>query len=759
MQELRERLTRRVITSASVPWLGVLATLVFVAVSGAATSVAASQGLCPDEALRSELHSGSLPDCRTYERVSPAYKEGTFISSAFAMSRDGSRLIGGSLGVFAGASEDIPVTKSLITGTAYEFTRVGGLGWMPISLAPPAAYVSDGMADASSDLSRTLWELALPQVEGVTSFYREQPIGTFAKVGPATPSAETFNQGMYDYLGASGDLSHILFSLPAGLRWPFDKTSPNGATLYEYIGLEQPSGKTREPALVGIEGGLNSRALISSCGTRLGSSAPEESISGSMYNAVSESGNRIFFTAVGTHGNVGCEGPHVDELFAREELPSASGDLPPAGMRTVPISEPGAEACRACVSEEAKDAHFQGASRDGSKVFFTTEQSLLSGTQGVNLYEYDFAAAAGERLTLISTGAADPEVQGVARISEDGSHIYFVAAGVLTGASTNRVGDSALSNADNLYVSAEGRVSFVATLSSGDVGDWESNDLRHTLASEDGRFLVFDSEADVTRENEGAPWPKVQVFRYDALTQELVRASIGQDGYNNDGRTPVVGSTVVNLGMPSSYRYARADSPASANAMQAAANGAVFFESPDALTPQALGNQLDALGHPVPNIYEYRAGRVYLLSDGRDVSTVNAGTGSYLAGSDPSGEDVLFFTSDPLIPSDGDTQQDLYDARVEGGFPTPPPRTSCTGETCLGSPGPAPPLASVGGSANLAGDEGATVAATTPTAISAAPRKTKTPTKKTKGKKRRSARRRPKGRRATTHHGTRGRRA
>src|SRR4029077_16284268 len=260
---------------------------------------------------------------------------------------------------------------------------------------------------------------------------------------------------------------------------------------------------------------------------------------------------------------------------------------------------------------------FQGASQDGSKVFFTTEQSLLPGAEGENLYEYDFGAPAGERVTLLSSGAGDPQLQGIARISEDGSHVYFVAKADLTGARTNGIGSSPEAGGDNLYVYAAGHTTFVATLAPGDSGDWAAVDERPVLVSGEGRFLVFTSVADLT--GEGLRGARTQVFQYDAATGSLVRASIGQDGYNENDREPAVGSTITFI-FRSAYSYANAASPSTAGGAQAPANGAVFFESPDALTPQALADRTDAGGQLVPNVYEYRAGHVHLLSDGRDLS-------------------------------------------------------------------------------------------------------------------------------------------
>ena len=98
-------------------------------------------------------------------------------------------------------------------------------------------------------------------------------------------------------------------------------------------------------------------------------------------------------------------------------------------------------------------ATYQGASADGSKVFFTTEQELLDHAKTMNLYEYDLRPCESDetpcepgeagQLTLLSRMAEpeneDADVQGVLRTSSDGSIVYFVASGKLAGAAPNKV--------------------------------------------------------------------------------------------------------------------------------------------------------------------------------------------------------------------------------------------------------------------------------------------------------------------------------
>ncbi len=666
------------------------------------------------------------PECRGYELVSPPYKEGFRITGIQAISADGSRMVVSSPGAFAGTESDPENNLQVgLVGALYEFTRESS-GWVATGLDPsPARFPSNQFFEGSNaavgfgvsgDLSKTLWYLHEPEPSGSYALYLGQAGGSFLRIGPTVPpsvSGEAQTSGMA-VEGVSRDLSDVVFSLQAeagsqSLLWPGDTTvrSDNHYSLYQYVGTGNA-----QPQLVGVD---TANALISDCGTWLGGAGTGETSNRDSYNAVSADGEVVFFTP--NKEEAACHGPAVDELYARV-----------AGSETVAISEPSAAQCSNCNIATRQPAEFQGASEDGSKVFFTTSQQLLPGTGG--LYEYDFGNPAGEKIVPVAAGApghetSEPRVVGVVRVSEDGSHVYFVAGAKLTG--ENAEGREPQEGGDNLYVFErdasypQGRTAFVATLSNGDGEDWGTNNRpasrTFAQASPDGRFLVFTSQADLTPDDTSTV---NQLFEYDAQQERLVRVSVGhrgpggfecpvtktvQEGFNCDGNTEK-----------------QADAPALPTGLAVSSDGAdVFFQSADGLAPGALNNQViyerEGVQSYARDVYEYHSavasgvsitdGNVVLISDGKDLTVYASGeSGTQLYGTDASGADVFFSSGVPLVGQDTDTQLEVYDARVDGGFPQPVAPASCSGEGCLPVPAGAPtfgtPLsASIAPGANL----------------------------------------------------------
>jgi hypothetical protein len=662
--------------------------------AGASAAGDVNEASCANEALVG--FSALLPDCRAYELVTPPFKDGgRGLGRPLAVSVDGSHLLSSSIGAFGGTEGD-----PSLGGSIYELSRSGS-GWETAAIDPPQTrFPAQELWAAGPDLGGSLWAMREPsQSIYALDLYRRGADGSLVKVGPLIPPALAKGlpagsaQGIiYEFIvgyrGASSDLSHVLFKIEGGgPLWPGDTTThANVGSLYEYVG----AGNTR-PALVGVNAEGH---LISDCETALGSQGSRDA-----YNAVSQGGDTVFFTAVGerTFGSEfpcynGATGPEVTELYARLD-----------GVETVAISEPSVQQCAGCNTASRMPAAFQGASQDGSKVFFLTEQSLLDGATTMNLYEYDFDGVPGRQVVRVSAGSVEPRVQGVARVSEDGSHVYFVAQGALT-EGANGEGREPVAGGENLYVYKRdavypaGHLAFVATLSEADQQDWQTADNRPVQATSDGRFLVFQSAADLTP---GDTSSEQQVFEYDASREALVRVSVGASGYANgaveaDGHS----SSIPTQGFGESERPT-----AASTGLAVSADGSqVVFSSQGALTLAAEG----AAAAGAYSTYEYRSagsianGDVRLIAPGTSVSR------AFAQGLDASGADVFFTTADSLLAPDGDTQGDLYDARVTGGFPAAG-AAGCAGEACQGAPSAAAVFGAPG-SVSVPGGESASPA-------------------------------------------------
>jgi hypothetical protein len=707
----------------------------------------------PDHVFVYPTVGNVLPDNRSYEMVSPPQKNGAAFDSLFAIhygiAEDGSHVMLTSIQCYGG-SRSCTVARGL-EGEPVEFTRTSS-GWAPTYIAPPASMFS----------ANTYWLLAPEEATALFSmpsapggqddWYARETDGSFTDIGPLTPPAD--GQTEFEQVSAhdvSAGFSHVVWEALGGSahsqQWTSLGVAPatSEKQVYEYAG----AGNS-QPLLVGV----NNEGRPLGCDVVLGNGQSFSRGSG----VLSADGRTVYVTACG-------------DLYARID-----GGEPEAHTVTLDASAcveglPGAAECKA-VSAQSSPASFQGASTDGSKAFFLDTQKLTDeATQGTgdaaradciegsgndcNLYLSECVnecETLHEQRRLLDVSAGDvsgfgPRVLGVIGSSADGSHVYFLANGVLApgaapGSCHGGNEKDVVALRCNLYLYERdarypnGHIALVAVVPGADTiklsgGDAPTSGVNVTP---DGRFLVFESQGDLTPDDtrsDGA----TQIFRYDAdpsaaeeaaHVPQLIRVSVGAEGYNDDGNAGV-GNALIVSPEPEVVPY-RGDPTMSNDGSR------VFFQSPVALTPHALNDV--SIGHiptefpensgkfidgPViyaENVYEWEqpgagscpagqaGGCTYLISDGRDVSDAKTPCegevpGVCLLGTDATGDNVFFSTADQLVPEDTDTAQDVYDAQVCSAeepcaphqAPAPEP---CIGEQCHGIPEPTPSLLAPG---------------------------------------------------------------
>jgi len=681
---------------------------------------------CPNEQLRIEDNSLALPDCRSYEQVSPPFKFGQPINGFPQVAADGSRVAFRSIGAFGEPGNDASTEAGI-----YVATRAGS-GWSTLAVNPPAAqFRYDETYDYSSDLSHSLFiSPPAPPAKSIDDRVEIRRLdGALVEVGPLVPpetvAAWTPNDAgpgglngaaapPFTYRSASGDLSHVFFDMEHraegyNWQWPGDDTE-SGFSLYEYAGTGN-----REPELVGVDNQTTLAAAaaaarkphineaaqqISKCGIAFGGVTNVFSREGGEgYNAVSSSGETVFFTAIG-HSS-GCDSsidaPEFDEIYARSNR-----------EKTIAISEPTAGPsgdCELCDESDPDNAFFAGASKDGSKVFFYSEQKLLPGAEGSSLYEYRFDGPdPHQKLSLLATDLPSESGEprgGVVRVSEDGSHVYFVSTAKLA-TNTDANGEEANTGDNNLYAydTDNAQATFIANLSPNDSRLWSPTDYRPAEATPDGHFLLFASASDLTPDSSGSA---EQLYRYEAPnaahpTGSLMRVSVGANGFNENGNSAAPPPSVYAPEYSALFRdYSSIPRGAPLSVSISTDGSKVFFESPTALTPGALDDTcaLELFGEcsvAEPNVYEWENGQVHLISDGLDTHAFLVSPATHLLGATPSGSDVFFTSADSLVSQDTDALIDVYDAHAGGGFPAAANPASCQGDTCQGAASQAPSI-------------------------------------------------------------------
>lgn len=615
---------------------------------------------CPNATARAQNDSAGLPDCRAYELVTNPFKEG-FAPFILPMYTDeGDALTYQATGQFAGNGTGGSSNQYVATRSA--------TGWTTASPGPrPPLYASFGNGDAaamSMDLRSSLWLMASAgESSEVSDFYRRTPDGVFTRLGPGPnpatlpPSSPGAKTGVFPQdVAASTDLSHVMFTLGGAQVYPGVVLGVGTDTvLYAYNGAGGD-----HPSLVGVD---NAGQQISTCDTFAGSRT-------SAYRAMSLDGRVIFWSACGGDGGVWAR---INDTTTFEVSASLCNRPPsdPAGICDAPAT-----------------AVFQGANADGTRAFFTTPQQLVDGDtdEANDLYACDIPRGTPAPVGLanpcsalhqVSGSATGADVEGIVRVSDDGSRVYFVAHGVLSN-NLGAHGMAAMAGEDNLYVwhadvaHPGGQTAFVGKLDPNDAALWapELAGGRMAQTTDDGRYLVLSTYSPLLdADTDGAQ----DVYRYDADTGAIVRLSTGPSGVGG------------NAGLDATLSLATYSAPratARARTVMTADASIVVFRTSEALSANDTNGTVDA--------YAWHDGDVSLISSGRASldDTLSPPTVAMISAS---GRDIYFSTTAPLTGGDGDTQLDLYDARVGGGFEAVPAVT-CLGDSCQGLKGGTPGL-------------------------------------------------------------------
>jgi hypothetical protein len=688
-------------------------------------------GACPNEARRLEqgIKALLLPPCMALEMVSPPHKDG-YTAKSPNVSADGSRVSfvsGGALG------EDPPGLPSV--AATYVASR-GASAWtsqMTVPHVDPRLHAqwdltSEQHPSFTPDFSRwfgigaTAEQLqhgiARAYEAGLGGFFRplSDPLIPFSFnfVHPHEVVRSTFFQG------ASTDHSHLYFQPGFGsfvaTYFPGDPDLAGlerGANVY----LAR-SGAGGQPTLELLQRDRTGKVWGGNCGARLGGIGPVDSSGSPAPNgirnqgAVSPDGSRTYFSTRATQPQSGSCDEAANKLRILERLET------PTGPQIAPLfasecSRPSLPNTPGPCSSADGDDLYQGASVDQSKVYFTTnrqlagsdidgssaECSVLEAIPGCDLYLYDRSRPAGERLVQVSAGEDVPGkheggkeadvFNAITAISADGSHVYFVATGVLT-EDANPEGKVAQEGEPNLYMwnAQSEETTFIGTLApllslqdTGDAivfsdegnglwggqGTWHNNAYPVPVLSPseqggergeeggDGHVLLFESKAELG-END-ADGRHLDVYRYDANAETLACLSCAPASSASEPDEapfdvdPRGDRTPLGTDFAESHRWVSEDGEG------------VGFMTPERLLPGDVDS--------APDFYLWRQGSLARLPG----KPFLVGTpGPYLS---HDGSTVAFATATPLLPQDGDVSADIYVARAGGGYPNPPAPRIC----------------------------------------------------------------------------------
>ncbi len=655
--------------------LGGLA-LCFAMVALSAPVPATTAATCPNEVFRTGP-SAQLSDCRAYEMVSPADSNGRIFNDLspwrFAYDMFGVEPVspsGDSLvfETYGGPFEAPAGGNGRVEGDAWEARR-GEAGWAVVRHVTPTgseAPMPDlGGVSADHGYSFAFAQRYPPRtgfdgslaLEGEAD-YLGDPSGHFELTGIGSLGSERLAQGRY--ISPGGE--HVIFSTGRSVQasgWCND---------YEEIfPFKCPVAKLEPNAPPARTGAIYDREADGP--THVVSLLPE--------NVTPAAGQEAFYQGASADGS-----SVAFEIGTTLYIRVDNGE---AGEKTEEVA--------------SGPTTFGGISADGRYLYYLSGVSDAVKFTG-DIHRFDTTTDEDESVTS-STDAQ------MVNVSADGTHLYFISPSQLDGS-------EGVAGEPNLYIWSGGASpNFVTTVDPADIdgeGPSLTNWASHSVAPKngsasggpgrdpsrttpDGTVIAFESRAQLTPyDNNG----HTEIYRYDTGDEGFTCVSCNplQEPATADARLEKLtnevlqSSTVIhNLSVDGSR---------------------IFFETSEAL--------VDADQGTVNDVYEWQqsvgGGEVALISSGDATEYDNAAIPGYAApepnlllGISPDGEDVFFSSQEPLLPGApvGGAPM-IYDARVSGGFPTPPPSLPPCGD--LGAcrpPVSAPPTLGGAASADLRG--------------------------------------------------------
>jgi hypothetical protein len=504
------------------------------------------------------------------------------------------------------------------------------------------------------------------------------------------------------------DLSHLVLSSPV----PLTATPAPTGTPLTFVQPDLYEYSAGALQLISVLPGQHEGSLqLHVAGSEgLGSSSGEAKGQVAVRHAISDDGDRVVLEKGAVENAPGGGVKERTGLYLRDV---AKGE-------TIRLDEPDPG------MEASVNPEYMTANSEGSRIFFLDSAKLTADSAATHgrylptrnehyrqfedrpdLYECAISEVDGkDKCTLTDltpeTSGESASVAMVLGSSEDGSYVYFAAAGGLgiaphggcSGGEENPAAEALEEHVPgsalcNVYVRHDGVTKLVARLSQHDAADWVTNQLRGSTVrvSPNGEWLAFLSHRSITGyDNSRAevpskcevstgpsgkvPGPCQEVYLYDSGTGGLSCASCDPTGQRPAGGASVPGWTGT---WSNGYEAKTYFQP-----RYLSNEGRVFFDSPDALVEKDVSKQSE--------VYEYEpqgvpsgehacssssssGSEVYKPATGEEgagcvalISTGTAAEGSTFMEASETGADVFFLTTEKALPQDVDTAPDVYDA-------------------------------------------------------------------------------------------------